>query len=371
GFSTPNFSKPHQQKARELAKKLHMMSHGEDIAYDAAMAVLSLSLIILCVLLYFLCMKKPVDSEETIPTKLCARPFSLMEVYAATDGFNRWRIIGQGRLGTVYAAMSPTGETVAVKRIHPRIVLSNAGADGFSFSSMLKWLSLAQHPNIVPILGFSEAPGERIILMEFVGMMSLDYYLRQDSGGGGDSGGGELLLDWGQRLRIAAGVARAVEYLHEVVAPPVVHGCIKPSNILLDAKFCARVCDYGLSFFAPPQDRRGLEGYVDDDYWAEGRRISKECDVYGFGVVLMELLSGRSNEGGLLVNWALPLIKEMKLTEVLDPRLAIPTEIKPLVRLAKVASACVGNSRKNRPSIVQVAAILNSLEKELCFLRQS
>ncbi|XP_052200866.1 serine/threonine-protein kinase-like protein ACR4 [Diospyros lotus] len=332
------------------------MSHGEEIAYDAVMAMLSFSLIILSVILFCLWKKKPVDDhyEEIMAAKACASPYSLMDIDAATDGFNRRRIIGQGRLGTVYAAVLPNGELVAVKRIHPRLVLSNAAS--FGFSSMLKWLSLAHHPNIVPILGFSEAPAERIFVMEFVSMVNLDYYLHQNSDAAS-------LLDWGRRLRIAAGVARGVEYLHEVAAPPILHGCIKPSNILVDVKFVAKLCDYGLSSLAS-QERRGLEGYVDEEYWAAaGRRgASKESDVYGFGVVLLELLSGRCSEGGLLANWALPLIKEMKLGELLDPRLVIPSDMKPLVRLAKVASACVGNCRKNRPSIVQVAAILNNLE---------
>ncbi|CAH2062633.1 unnamed protein product [Thlaspi arvense] len=334
------------------------MSHGGEIAYNAVMAALSFILTLLLVMLFFLfCKKKPmVGSQEIKPTKLsCASAYSLMDIDAATDGFNHRRIIGQGRLGTVYAGVLPRGEMVAVKKIHPRLVLSNAG---FGFSSMIKRLSLARHPNIVSILGLSEAPGERIVIMEFLGVMSLDYYLHQNSDG-------PSLLDWSRRVRVAAGVARGVEYLHEVAAPSIVHGSIKPSNILIDFQFCARVCDYGLSFLAP-QERRGLEGYVDDEYWVGKGGVSKECDVYGLGVVLLELLSGRSSEDGLLVNWALPLIKDMNFSELLDPRLVIPSNLKPLVRLAKVAAACVGNSRKNRPSIVQVAAILNNLEMDLC-----
>ncbi|XAR66508.1 Non-specific serine/threonine protein kinase [Bertholletia excelsa] len=251
-------------------------------------------------MLFFLfCKKKPmVGSQEIKPTKLsCASAYSLMDIDAATDGFNHRRIIGQGRLGTVYAGVLPRGEMVAVKKIHPRLVLSNA----------------------------------ENVIMEFLGVMSLDYYLHQNSDG-------PSFLDWSRRVRVAAGVARGVEYLHEVAAPSIVHGSIKPSNILIDFQFCAR--------------RRGLEGYVDDEYWVGKGGVSKECDVYGLGVVLLELLSGRSSEDGLLVNWALPLIKDMNFSELLDPRL--------------VAAACVGNSRKNRPSIVQVAAILNNLEMDLC-----
>ncbi|KAK4345065.1 hypothetical protein RND71_035241 [Anisodus tanguticus] len=272
-----------------------------------------------------------------------------MDIHAATDGFNYRRIIGQGRIESVYAGILANGDQqVAIKRIHPRLVLSNAG---FGFSSMMKWLSLADHPNIVPILGFSEAPGERIVVMEFGGMLSLDFYLHQIRDDGAS------LLDWNCRLRVAAGAARGIEYLHEVMAPHIVH----------DIKFCARVCDYGLYFFWGNYDQRqlGLMGYIDDEYWIgnDKRGCSKESDVYVLDVVLLELLSGRrSDQQGLLVKWALPLIKEMKFSEFLDNRLVLPSDIRPLVRLAKVALACVGNSRKSRPSVVQVAAILNSLE---------
>ncbi|KAK4439986.1 Serine/threonine-protein kinase-like protein CCR2 [Sesamum alatum] len=322
-----------------------------------ALVLLSLCVMILALILIFIiCKQKPVEEEEeALPVaKLSASSYPLMEIDAATDAFNHRRIIGKGRLGTVYAAVMPKGELVAVKRIHPRLVLNNAG---FGFSSILKWLSLADHPHVVPITGFSEAPGERIIVMEFGGMLSLDFYLHQNPDGA-------ALLDWSRRLRIAAGAARGIEYLHEVVAPPIVHGCVKPSNILVDVKFCARVCDYGLHFLAP-HEKQGLLGYVDEEYWRDKKGASKECDVFGFGVVVLELLSGRRSERGLIVEWALPLIKEMRLSELLDPRLAIPSDVEPLVRLARVALACVGNCRKNRPSIAQVAAILSDLEMNL------
>ncbi|RYR36082.1 hypothetical protein Ahy_A10g051132 isoform B [Arachis hypogaea] len=300
------------------------MDHTK-IAYDLVMVALSISLIVLAVVLFLACKKKPVESEETLPVKFCARAYPLMELDAATDGFNHRRIVGQGRLGTVYAATLSNAELVAVKRIHPFLVLSNAG---FGFSSVLKWLSLAQHPNVVPIIGFSEAPG---------------------------------------RFRIAAGVARGLQYLHEVVAPNIVHGCVKSFNVLIDVNFCARVCDYGLNFLAP-MEKRGVVGYVDGEYWNErGGGATKESDVYGLGVVLLELLSGRGCEGGSLANWALPLIKEMSFGQVLDPRLVTPSDMSPLVRLAKVASACVGNPRKCRPSVAQVATILNDLEIQVSF----
>lgn len=338
------------------------MNLGEHIAYDIVMAILSISLIILGIFLFFACKKKPVESEETLPLKQSARAYPLTVIDVATNGFNHRRIIGKGRLGTVYAGKLENEELVAVKRIHSVLVLSNAG---FGFSSMMKWLSLAQHPNVVPIIGFSEAPGERVILMEFVRMANLEFYLHVNHDGGSSS-----LLDWNKRFKIAAGVAKGLQYLHEVVAPNIVHGCIKSSNVLIDANFCAKISDYGLSFFGGVE-KRGLVGYVDDEYWSEGIRgggVCKESDVYGLGVILLELLSGRGCEGGLLVKWALPLIKDMRISEVLDPRLIIPSNMKAIVRLAKVASACVGNSRKCRPCVNHVVNILNDLEMEVCLL---
>lgn len=328
------------------------MNHSVHIAYDLVMLALSLSLLVLAIVLFLACKKKPVESEETLPVKSSFRAFPLMDIYSATDGFNHRRIVGKGRLGTVYAGSMDEQELVAIKRIHPSLVLSNVG---LGISSVLKSLSLAHHANIVPILGFSEAAGERIIVMEFVRMASLDFYLHQNPSGGS-------LLDWTQRLRIAAGAAGGLQYLHQVVG---VHGCVKSSNILIDVNFCARISDYGLNFLAP-KEKRGLVGYVDEEYWDGGGGASKESDVYGLGVVLMELLSGRRCEEGMLQKWALPLIKEMRYTEVLDPRLVIPSDLSHLVRLAKVALACVANSRKCRPSIAQVATILNNLEILLC-----
>ncbi|XP_050213151.1 leucine-rich repeat receptor protein kinase EMS1 [Mercurialis annua] len=336
------------------------MISGEEIAYDLILSLLVISFIIFAIVLFFFCRKKPVKSEEIHSSvRVSAPSYPLTEIDTATDGFHHRRIVGKGRLGTVYAALLANQELVAVKRIHPSLVLSNAG---FGFSSILKSLSLAQHPNIVPILGFSQAPGERIIVMEFVGMASLDFYLHESTSDGGS------LLDWNRRLKVAAGAARGLQYLHEGIAPNIIHGCFKASNILLDVKFCARVCDYGL-YFLVPNEKRGLVGYVDDEYWSEvaagGGGACKASDVFGFGVVLLELLSGRRSEGGLLVKWALPLIKEMKFNEVLDPKLAIFDMNQSIIRLAKVASACVSNTRKSRPTIVQVASILNSLEIEI------
>ncbi|MQL69241.1 hypothetical protein Taro_001551 [Colocasia esculenta] len=334
------------------------------VAVDVIVGVVAAVLLALASVLFFMCRRRRVAQLADEEGKPFFRPplqsFPFGAIDAATDGFNPHRFLRKGRLGTVYMAVAESGEFLAVKRINPHLVLSNAG---LSFSSRIRSLSSAYHPNVVPILGYSEAPGERILVLEFVGMKSLDLYLHQDV-----LDSSSMLLDWGLRLRIAAGAARGIEHLHEGTAPHIVHGSVKPSNIMIDKYFSARVCDYGLSFLAS-QETRGLEGYLDGEWGDEEQDVvCKASDVYGFGVVLLELLSGRRCEGGSIVEyWALPLIRSYKLAELLDPRLRLPVNMKPLLRLAKVASACVGNSRKSRPSIVQVAAILNNLEMQpLC-----
>lgn len=332
-----------------------MRHHKSIIGQDVLVAFICIALLVLSVILFILCKKKrhTVVADNTNPS--AASPLLshlLSAIEAATDGFHRSQIVGRGRLGTVYKATSATGDVFAVKRIHPHLVLGNPGV---SFSSRIKSLSLANHPNIVPIIGYSEAPGERVIISEFVGMKSLEYYLH---GRTGDGAPPPELLSWGLRLRIAAGAARGIEHLHEGNAPSAVHGCFKPSNVMIDSSFCARVCDYGLSFLMGPNERRGMVGYVDEEGWD----ACKENDVYGFGVVLLELLSGRRSEEGMVVEWALPLMREGKVGDVLDKRVGVPMEMKPLARMAKVASACVGNGRKNRPSMSHVAAILSRLE---------
>ncbi|KAG2302204.1 hypothetical protein Bca4012_060521 [Brassica carinata] len=325
------------------------MEKSEKIAYVSVLSLLSLFLLLLILFLFLLCRKKPIRSDESLlpETKPVGLSYPLTEIDSATDGFNQRRIIGSGRLGTVYAAVIPTHKNlVAVKRIHPGLVLSKPGS---GFSTVLRTLSSSLHPNVVSILGFSEAPGERIVVTEFVGeARSLSDRLHGDP---------DLEFDWRRRLGAAAGAARGLEYLHEVVNPGIVHGRFTSSNVLLDDEFAAKVSDYGFAFLVP-REKSEISWCVEEGY-------CRESDVYGFGVVLLEILSGRRSENGSIVKWATPLIKEQRFAELLDPRVVVQSEVKCLViRLAKVALACVGNSRRSRPTVSQVAAILNSLERE-------
>ncbi|CAN1229543.1 Serine/threonine-protein kinase-like protein ACR4 [Linum grandiflorum] len=336
----------------------------EQISYYFILTLLSIILILLTISLIISCRRKQPEThlETQSETRLenpSARVYNFTDITTATDGFNPQRIISSGNTSTVYAGVSTQngGVLIAVKRIHPQLVLRNAS---LGFSATIKTLfssssSSASHRNVVGLLGYCQAPGERIVVMEFAGTVSLEYLLH----------GCEELLDWNRRLKIAAGVARGIEWLHEKMGSGsgIVHGCFKSSKVLLDKELSPKICDYGLWFLKTNNEPGGggCGGYVDEEYWKSGP--SKESDVYGFGVVLLELMTGR--RGAELVKWAVPLMKESMFSAILDPRLAVrASDVNVIVRLCKVASACVSNCRMSRPTIVQVASILNCLERD-------
>ncbi|KAF3342101.1 putative receptor protein kinase CRINKLY4 [Carex littledalei] len=344
--------------------------HFALVLSDYAIIAISLSFLLVIIMsLLFLCYKNrrqpsspcSTADDTSVTALLRAGPFPMADLEAATDSFHHSRLIGKGHLGTVYKASTAPdiGNSVAIKRLHSRLVLSHPGP---TFSRAIKSLSfVASHLNIIPVLGYAEAPGERIIIYEYVPEKTLESFLY---GVGVD--GGQLMrqLSWRTRVKIAAGIARGLEHLHASTALGIAHGCLKPCNVFIDKDYIARVSDYGLGFLLQgEEEKKSMAGYVDK----EGYEVCKENDVYAFGVIILEMLSGRRCEGGRLVEWALPLIRVSRVEEVLDKRLAFPfMEIRVLVRMAKVASACVGNSRGYRLLMAEVVAIFNRLEMELC-----
>ncbi|CAL5006663.1 unnamed protein product [Urochloa decumbens] len=275
----------------------------------------------------------------------------LADVERATDGFHPSRVIGQGRHFAVYAA-SPG---IAAKRMHPHLVLGDPGGRRFP-AAAARSLAVPPHPNLAAFVGLSEGPGERVLLVERApaGAVSLDRLL----GAGGDCAGRHApatTLSWRQRAAVAAGAARGLAHLH---AHGVVHGRVRPCNVLVSAAGggggAARITDYGLAGFLDGRD---------------GDEARAEDDVYLFGAVLLELLTGRRWDGGRLADWALPQIRAGGGgggVEVLDvARAGVPAdkaEARLLARAARVALACVGNDGRSRPGMAEVAAILSDVE---------
>lgn len=354
---------PQNAPSSPLQQRRHPISL---LAFDIIVASLCIVLagFILCV--FCMCRRlkaapSGTSSVEENSYHKCATAWTFSEVQSATDGFSNRRLLGKGRYGSVYKAIFADGQVLAVKRIEPSIVLRKAGSNyAFNFSAEIRALSRAQHPNIVPIVGYCEAPTERMVITDFMPRKTLQYHLHE----------GGISFDWSHRMKIALESAIGIEYLHEGTAPYIIHGDFKPSNILLDLTWSARVSDFGLSFLAPPNEMLGTVGYLDPEYYTK-MNLTKASDIYSFGVVLLEILSGRPcfsrdfNEPRSIIEWAVPLLINSRAREIFDPKLHLPVNPDPLIRAAELAGACVRDARKHRPTILQVVAILKGIEREI------
>ncbi|CAO2187960.1 unnamed protein product [Urochloa humidicola] len=325
--------------------------------HHALVAAVAAALLALAVALFLLWRKRRAAAAAaedaaarpgSAAAKAAAAPLPvvpLADVERATDGFHRSRVIGQGRHFAVYAA----APGIAAKRMHPHLVLGDPGGRRFP-AAATRSLAVPPHPNLAAIVALSEGPGERVLLVERApaGSLSLDRLL------GGGAGDAAATLSWRQRAAVAAAAARGLAHLH---AHGVVHGRVRPCNVLVNAGGGggARLTDYGLAGFL---DGRG-----------GGDEARAEDDVYMFGAALLELLTGRRWDGGRLAEWALPRIRAGGgggVVEVLDvARAGAPAdkaEARLLARAARVALACVGNEGRSRPGMSEVSAILSDVE---------
>ncbi|XP_042757705.1 receptor-like protein kinase FERONIA [Lactuca sativa] len=305
---------------------------------------------------------KDSHSSFILPDQTCQR-FTLSEIQSATQNFDEALVIGRGGFGKVYKC-SKIGSMhqVAVKRLHS---MSNQGAN--EFESEVKVLSKLRHGNLVSLIGYCYQEKEMVLVYEFMPNGTLeDHLLSQDSS-----------LSWLQRLKICIGAARGLDYLHTGTSTQhgVIHRDVKPSNILLDANFAAKISDFGLAKVGVIDQTRthmstavkGTFGYMDPCYFYTGKLTTKS-DVYAFGVVMFEVLSRRKavdstleeDQWGL-AGWAQQKIKEGKLNQIIDPRLIGQISRKCLKEFASVAGHCLHTQPKHRPTMAEVVVRLESI----------
>ncbi|OWM74474.1 inactive protein kinase SELMODRAFT_444075-like [Punica granatum] len=211
--------------------------------------------------------------------------FSFEELHEATDGFSDENFLAEGGFGVVHRGVLRDGQVVAVKQLK----LSRAEGDA-DFCREVRLLSCAQHRNIVLLIGFCIEGSHQVLVYEYICNCSLDFHLH---------GSERHPLDWEFRLKIAIGTARGLRYLHEDCRVGcIVHRDLRPHNILLTHDFEPMVADFGLARWCseveigPEEQVIGTSGYLAPEY-VEGGKISQKVDVYAFGVVLLELLTGR------------------------------------------------------------------------------
>ncbi|XP_010455437.1 PREDICTED: probable receptor-like protein kinase At4g10390 [Camelina sativa] len=302
------------------------------------------------------------------------------DVETLTSNFSR--LIGSGGYSSIYMARFSGSDKAALK-VH---VSSHRLYQVFRLE--LDILLRLQHPNIVKLLGyFDDSEETGALLLEYLPQGNLQEKLHSSS---------KQVLPWRNRTAIAFQLVQAIVHIHEECTPQIVHGDIKSSNVLLDKNFDCKLCDFGSakvgfsSMVQPPtmstRSRQvrmvGSPGYTDPHYLKTGI-ASKKMDIYGFGVVVLELVSGKeafsAERGEMLVHIAAPLIREVldssvdiaedKVRQFLDPRLSRDSvDIDELKTMLSVAALCIGSPPSLRPSAAQVAETLVQKIPSLSFL---
>ncbi|THU67104.1 hypothetical protein C4D60_Mb05t21130 [Musa balbisiana] len=289
------------------------------------------------------------------------KELSISDILRSSNNFDQANIIGCGGFGLVYKATLPGGRNVAIKRLS-----GDYGQMEREFQAEVEALSRAQHSNLVLLQGYCKIGSDRLLIYSYMENGSLDYWLHEKVEGGS-------ALDWRKRLRIAQGAARGLVYLHQSCDPHILHRDIKSSNILLDEMFEAHLADFGLARLILPYDTHvttdlvGTLGYIPPEY-GQSSVATFKGDIYSFGVVLLELLTGKrpldmcKPKGGReLVSWVVQMKKETREAEVFDPCIHEKAVERQLLQMLEIACLCLSDSPKLRPSTKMLVQWLDNI----------
>lgn len=280
-------------------------------------------------------------------------PFS--EIQTATSDFSSENLLGEGGFGHVYKGQLKDGQVIAAK------VHKEASSQGYTeFFSEVQVLSFARHRNIVMLLGYCCKESYNILVYEYICNNSLEWHLFDKSAS---------LLEWHKRYAIAIGIAKGLRFLHEECrAGPIIHRDLRPSNVLLTHDFVPMLGDFGLAKWKAGDDNiqtriLGQTGYLAPEY-AQYGMVSVRTDVYAFGIVLFQLISGRKvldDHGGQcthILQWAEPLVESLALHELIDDRIKDTNDTYGLYHLAKIAYLCARPNPEQRPSMGEVVRLI-------------
>ncbi|XP_048140672.1 proline-rich receptor-like protein kinase PERK1 isoform X1 [Rhodamnia argentea] len=286
--------------------------------------------------------------------------FTYEELKRAADGFSNLNLLGQGGFGYVHKGVLSSGKVVAIKQLK-----AGSGQGEREFQAEVEIISRIHHRHLVSLVGYCISGAQRILVYEFVPNSTLEFHLH---------GKDRPTMSWPTRMKIALGSARGLAYLHEDCHPKIIHRDIKASNILLDFNFESKVADFGLAKLAFDTDTHvstrvmGTFGYLAPEYASSGK-LTEKSDVFSFGVVLLELITGRRPVDKTrpfvedsMVDWARPLLiqalEDGKFDAIVDLKLHKDYDSEEVTRMIACAAACVRHSARHRPRMTQVVRAL-------------
>lgn len=284
--------------------------------------------------------------------------FSLSTISKATNNFSFDNMLGEGGFGPVYKGVLEEGQEIAVKR------LSKSSSQGLDeFKNEIICIAKLQHRNLVKLLGYCIQGDETMLIYEYMPNKSLDLFIFDDKR--------KSLLDWPQRFHIIQGIARGLLYLHQDSRLRIVHRDLKAGNILLDNDMNPKISDFGLARMFKEHESEantkrvvGTLGYISPEYAVKGF-FSVKSDIFSFGVLVLEILSGKNNRGFIhedhhdnLLGHAWILYKEGKSLDLIDASLSKSWSVTEVLRLIHVALLCVQQRAEDRPNTPAVVAML-------------
>ncbi|XP_028788546.1 cysteine-rich receptor-like protein kinase 10 [Neltuma alba] len=287
--------------------------------------------------------------------------FSLATIEAATNKFSQENCLGQGGFGQVYKGILSNGQEIAVKRLS-----KGSGQGAAEFKNEVLLIARLQHRNLVTLLGFCIEDQEKILIYEYVPNKSLDYILfgSQEN----------RRLTWEERYEIIRGVARGILYLHEYSRLKIIHRDLKPSNILLDNEMNPKISDFGLARMVAINENEGntrrivgTYGYMPPEYAMFGL-YSEKSDVFSFGVIILEIISGKKNASchdesqyaDSLLSYTWNQWSNEKLFEMLDSNLKEMESYNEVSRCIQIGLLCVQRHPDSRPSMATVVSYLSN-----------
>ncbi|XP_023915087.1 probable serine/threonine-protein kinase At1g01540 [Quercus suber] len=286
--------------------------------------------------------------------------YTLRELEAATNGFADDNVIGEGGYGIVYHGVLQDNSQIAVKNL-----LNNRGQAEKEFKVEVEAIGRVRHKNLVRLLGYCAEGAHRMLVYEYVNNGNLEQWLHGDVGPCSP-------LTWELRMNIILGTAKGLTYLHEGLEPKVVHRDIKSSNILLDKQWNSKVSDFGLAKLLGSESSyittrvMGTFGYVAPEYASTGM-LNERSDVYSFGILVMEIITGRNPvdysrppEEVNLVEWLKKMVANRNAEGVLDPKLPEKPTSRALKRALLVGLRCVDPNAQKRPKMGHVIHMLEA-----------